>query len=191
VKIEGVGCGQIQEGSGFVVAANLVVTNAHVVAGIQSPRVIDHAGSHRSVPIFFDPSFDLSVLRTTGLTDPPLHVLDSNVGRGTQGAVLGYPGGGPFDVEPAGVMAEFTATGRDIYGQGLTSRPVYELQAVVRPGNSGGPLVEPNGTVVGVVFSRSASDPNIGYALASHDVNTRVQQAEATNSPSGTGSCAS
>jgi S1-C subfamily serine protease len=190
VKIEGVGCGQIQEGTGFVVAPNLVVTNAHVVAGILSPRVYDRVGSHRSEPILFDPAFDLAVLRTTGLNDPTLRLLDTNVGRGTQGAVLGYPGGGPFDVEPAGVMQEFDATGRDIYGQGLTTRPVYELQSVVRPGNSGGPLVEPDGTVVGVVFSRSASDPNIGYALASPGVVSRVHQAELTNSPSGTGSCA-
>jgi S1-C subfamily serine protease len=87
-------------------------------------------------------------------------------------------------------MQEFDATGRDIYGQGLTTRPVYELQSVVRPGNSGGPLVEPDGTVIGVVFSRSASDPNIGYALASPGVVSRVHQAELTNSSSGTGSCA-
>ncbi|HWC36948.1 MAG TPA: MarP family serine protease [Acidimicrobiales bacterium] len=190
VKIEGVGCGQIQEGTGFVVAPNLVVTNAHVVAGILSPKVFDRVGSHRSEPILFDPSFDLAVLRTTGLNDPTLRLLDTNVGRGTQGAVMGYPGGGSFDVEPAGVMQEFDATGRDIYGQGLTTRPVYELQSVVRPGNSGGPLVEPDGTVVGVVFSRSASDPNIGYALASPGVVSRVHQAQVTNSPSGTGSCA-
>jgi S1-C subfamily serine protease len=190
VKIEGVGCGQIQEGSGFVVAPNLVVTNAHVVAGILSPRVYDRAGSHRSTPVLFDPSFDLAVLRTTGLDDPSLRMLDTNVGRGTQGAVMGYPNGGPFDVEPAGVMQEFDATGRDIYGQGLTTRPVYELQSLVRPGNSGGPLVEPDGTVVGVVFSRSASDPNIGYALASPGVVTRVHQAEAATSSSGTGACA-
>jgi S1-C subfamily serine protease len=190
VKVQGVGCGQIQEGSGFVVAPNLVVTNAHVVAGILSPRVYDQAGSHRSTPVLFDPAFDLAVLRTTGLTDPPLRLLGTNVGRGTQGAVLGFPGGGPFDVEPAGVLQEFDATGRDIYGQGLTTRPVYELQAVVRPGNSGGPLVEPDGTVIGVVFSRSAADSNIGYALASPGVNTRVHQAEATTTPSGTGACA-
>jgi S1-C subfamily serine protease len=190
VKVQGVGCGQIQEGSGFVVAPNLVVTNAHVVAGILSPRVYDQAGSHRSTPVLFDPAFDLAVLRTTGLTDPPLRLLGTNVGRGTQGAVLGFPGGGPFDVEPAGVLQEFDATGRDIYGQGLTTRPVYELQAVVRPGNSGGPLVEPDGTVIGVVFSRSAADSNIGYALASPGVNTRVHQAEATTTSSGTGACA-
>src|SRR5712672_2137239 len=107
-----------------------------------------------------------------------LRLLRPALPRVTQAGVRGFPGGGPFDVEAAGVLQEFDATGRDIYGQGLTTRPVYELQAVVRPGNSGGPLVEPDGTVVGVGFSRSAADPNIGYALASPGVRTRVHKAE-------------
>ncbi len=191
VKIEGVGCGEIQEGSGFVVAPGIVVTNAHVVAGVSQPVVLDNAGRHSAVPILFDPSFDLAVLRVDGLQDPSLRLDDSDVGRGTQAAVLGYPEGGPFQAVPAGVLQLFQAEGRDIYGQGLTVRSVYELQATVRPGNSGGPLVEPDGEVVGVVFSRSSSDSSIGYALASPGVVSRVDQAESSPSPTGTGGCIS
>ncbi len=189
VKVEGVGCGQIQEGSGFVVAPGLVLTNAHVVAGIAHPYVVDGTGSHGAVAIYFNPRFDLSLLAVQGLADPPLHVLDSTVPRGTKAAVLGYPGGGPFNARRAGVMAEFTAQGRDIYGQGLTNRPVYEVQAVVQPGNSGGPLVEPDGTVIGVVFSRSVTNSDIGFALASPGVVSRITRAEQSSTPSGTGSC--
>jgi S1-C subfamily serine protease len=189
VKVVGEGCGQIQEGSGFVVAPGLVVTNAHVIAGIPHPMVEDGNGSHATTVLSFDPSFDLAVLRVVSLNDPALPLDPDQVARGAQGAVLGYPGGGPFTVVPAGVMAGFEAEGRDIYGRGLTVRNVYEIQAVVRPGNSGGPLVEPDGEVVGVVFSRSTTNDDVGYALASPGVLTRVQAASALSRGVGTGPC--
>ena len=186
VKIIGDGCGEIQEGSGFVVAPGLVVTNAHVVAGIPHPMVVDGNGAHQTTVVLFDPSFDLAVMRVGGINEPPL-ALDPDPGPpgGSQAAVLGYPGGGPFTVVPAGVMADFEAEGRDIYGQGLTVRNVYEIQAIVRPGNSGGPLVEPDGQVIGVVFSRSTTNGDIGYALASPGVLSRVVQAESKSQPGG------
>ncbi len=188
VKIVGDGCGQIQEGSGFVVAPGLVVTNAHVVAGIPHPTVEDASGTHDTAVVLFDPSFDLAVLRTN-VTEPALPLDAQTVPRQTQGAVLGYPAGGPFAYGPAGVMAEFEAQGRDIYGQGLTVRDVYEIEATVRPGNSGGPLVLPNGEVIGIVFSRSTTNDTIGYALTSPGVITRVHQAEAASGTVGTGGC--
>jgi S1-C subfamily serine protease len=142
------------------------------------------------VPIYFDPNYDLAVLRAGPLSGPPLNMLNNTVPNGTQGAALGYPGGGPFDAEAAAVDQEFEALGRDIYGAGLTRRAVYEVHANIRPGNSGGPLVEPNGTVIGVVFSRSASQPDIGYALTTPPVISRVQSAERSDTPTSTGSCA-
>ncbi len=187
VKIMGIGCGQIQEGSGFVVAPGLVVTNAHVIAGISSPVVIDRQGQHPTTVVLFDPSYDLAVMRVPGLADPPLTLEPSNVPRGTESVVLGYPEGGPFTATAAGVMAEFEAEGRDIYGQGLTVRNVYEIQALVRPGNSGGPLVLPGGKVIGVVFSRSTTNGNIGYALTSPGVLSEVHRAG--SSPVRTGGC--
>jgi S1-C subfamily serine protease len=189
VKIVGEGCGQIQEGSGFVVGPGLVVTNAHVVAGIPHPMVWDGTGSHQTSVISFDPSYDLAVMRVTGLIEPPLVLDSANAPRGTEAAVLGYPGGGSFTAAPAGIMAEFEAEGRDIYGQGLTVRNVYEIQAAVRPGNSGGPLVLPDGEVIGVVFSRSTTNGDIGYALTSPGVLARARLARSATSTVGTGSC--
>jgi S1-C subfamily serine protease len=190
VKIIGDGCGQIQEGSGFVVGPGVVVTNAHVVAGIAHPMVQAGTSLLPTAVMFFDPSYDLAVLRVGGLGEPALTLDPSVSSRGVEAAVLGYPGGGPFTAAPAGVMAVFEAEGRDIYGQGLTVRNVYEIQAVVRPGNSGGPLVEPDGEVIGVVFSRSTTNGDIGYALTSPDVLSRVHQAESSDKAVGTGGCA-
>ena len=190
VKIVGDGCGQIQEGSGFVVGPGVVVTNAHVVAGIAHPMVQAGSSLLPTAVMFFDPSYDLAVLRVGGLDEPALTLDPSTSSRGVQAAVLGYPGGGPFTAAPAGVMAVFEAEGRDIYGQGLTVRNVYEIQAVVRPGNSGGPLVQPDGEVIGVVFSRSTTNGDIGYALTSPDVLSRVHQAESSPKVVGTGGCA-
>ncbi len=189
VKIVGDGCGQIQEGSGFVVGPGIVVTNAHVVAGIAHPMVQTGTKLLAASVAYFDPSYDLAVLRVGGLNAPALTLDPEQVSRGVQAAVLGYPGGGPFYPTPAGVMAEFEAEGRDIYGQGLTVRNVYEIQATVRPGNSGGPLVQPDGEVIGVVFSRSTTNGDIGYALTSPGVLARVKSAESANKVVGTGTC--
>ena len=197
VQVAGQGCGVIQEGSGFVVAPGLVVTNAHVVAGIPSPDVIDRTGRHATSVALFDPRLDIAVLRVRGLTDPVLPVLSSVVGRGTTGVVLGYPGGGPLTARKAGVAAPFDAVGLDIYGSSQTTREIYQLDAVVQPGNSGGPLVASgdsgiaDGTVIGVVFARSTSNPDVGYALAMPAVSADVARAQAANQTVGTGACTS
>lgn len=195
VKIVGYGCGgEQQEGSGFVVSPQLVVTNAHVVAGITDITVETPGnGSHRAFAVYFDPRFDLAVLEVEGvpggLPVPALHLDPGTVERGTQAVVLGYPEDGPFDAQPAGVASRFEAQGLDIYDNAVTTRTVYWLDAVVRPGNSGGPLVLPNGEVIGVVFSRNASNPDQGYALASPGVLARVKQAEANPHQVSTQSC--
>jgi S1-C subfamily serine protease len=191
VRIEGFGCGGIQTGSGFVVAPDLVVTNAHVVAGIPSLEISDRRGRHRATAILFDPTLDLAVLRTGRLSDPPLTILRSDVHRGTGGAVLGYPGGEPrLSAGPGAVLREFAALGRDIYGRSPSRRNVYQLQATIRQGNSGGPFVRSDGVVLGVVFAASTSDPNVGYALTSAEVASRVDQARGRTSGVGTGPCA-
>jgi S1-C subfamily serine protease len=190
LKIEGFACGDIQEGSGFVVAPGMVATNAHVVAGVGTPVVLDRAGSHRSTPVFFDPKEDIAVLRVSGLTEPALRLLPSTVGRGAEGVALGYPGGGPLHASPAVVLSEVSALGRDIYGRSLTLRDVYQLRADVRPGNSGGPLVRPDGTVAGVVFARSSLNPDLGFALTSASVRARITSAEASTHAVTTGECA-
>jgi S1-C subfamily serine protease len=197
VQVAGAGCGVIQEGSGFVAAPGLVVTNAHVIAGIASPDVIDSTGRHATSVALFDPSLDIAVLRVHGLTDPVLPIDSAVVARGTTGVVLGYPGGGPLTPRKAGVAAAFQAVGLDIYGSSQTTREIYQLDAVVQPGNSGGPLVasgDPsiaNGTVIGIVFARSTSNPDVGYALAMPAVSADVARAQATKRTVGTGTCIS
>jgi S1-C subfamily serine protease len=191
VKIVGGACGLTQEGSGFVVAPGFVVTNAHVVAGVASPDVVDASGSQSATPVLYDPVLDIAVLRVPGLTDPPLRMDPDEVGRGTVAAVLGFPEGGPLQFGPAGVMAGFEATGLDIYGNAQATRAVYEIDAEVRPGNSGGPLVEPDGLVIGVVFARSTVNNSVGYALATPAVLQKVDAAERSAKPVSTQGCTS
>lgn len=189
VKIEGEGCGGVVEGSGFVAGDGLVITNAHVVAGINRPVIIDAAGTHPATTVVFDPGLDIAVLRANRLAAAPLPLATTNAPRGTIGAALGYPGGGNFTAGGAAILGRQTAVGRNIYGTGLVRRNIYELQAVVRPGNSGGPLVQPDGTVIGVIFATSTTNPSIGYALTSREAIPALSRA-ATASPTDTGPCA-
>jgi S1-C subfamily serine protease len=191
VKIQGYGCGGIVSGSGFVVAPGLVATNAHVVAGVHDITISDARGSHGATPVWFDPNLDFAVLRTSGLAGAPLAIDSSDAARGTTGAILGFPGGGPFDAEPATVLDETEAIGRNIYDESTTLRTIYDLQSNVEPGNSGGPLVLPDGTVLGVVFAKAVSEPGIGYALTAKQIVPEIHQAEGSTEPVSVGSCAS
>jgi S1-C subfamily serine protease len=191
VKVLGVACGDEQEGSAFVVGHGLVVTNAHVVAGESATQVVVGGSSYAATVVLFDPDFDLAVLRTDAPLGPALTIDADQVPRGTKAAILGYPENGPLAIGSAGVTAEVTAVGRDIYNQGAVTRGVYALEATVRPGNSGGPVVIAGGEVVGVVFSRSTVYPDMGYALTSSGVLSRVEQAESRMAPVSTQKCAS
>ena len=190
VKIEGQGCGGIVEGSGFVVGNNLVATNAHVVAGIKHPYVQDANGTHSTTAVWFDPDLDFAVLRVSNLAGSPLVISAAKVARNTPAAVLGYPGGGGFTADPASVLDQFTASGRNIYNQGNTDRDIYEIAADIIPGNSGGPLVDAEGTVIGVVFAESTTYNHVGYALTTTQPMQEINQAAAQNQPVSTGSCA-
>ena len=195
VKIEGLGCGGIKTGSGWVAAPGLVITNAHVVAGIGAPYVIDRE-NHRHLGtrvVVFDPEVDIAVLRVTNLptSAKPLALERSDEPRGTGGAVLGYPGGGPFTAGPAALLTQIEATGRDIYNQNVTTRSVYEIQADVRPGNSGGPFVTTAGQVVGVVFSASVYLQNVGFALTGREIAPEIDRAQSSAAEVSTGACSS
>ena len=190
VKVTGDGCGRRTFGSGFVAGPGLVVTNAHVVAGVDRPNVVDSAGTHRTSVVLFDPKMDLAVLRTTGLAGRPLVLQRQEAGRGQQGGVLGFPGGGPFTAQPGVVRSLYRdAVGRDIYSEELVARNVYQVDAQVQAGNSGGPFVAPGGQVIGVVFASSLVNPKIAYALSSADVADKVAQARGLTAGTGTGPC--
>ena len=190
VKIQGFGCGAEISGSGFIVAPGIVVTNAHVVAGISRPLVLDRNGIHPATALLFDPNLDLAVLRVPGLTTAPLTLTNSTVADGSHSIVLGYPGGGPFTASPGAVIQSYLATGRNIYDEGITARTIYEIDAVVQPGNSGGPLVLPDGTVIGVVFARSQVNDSVGYALTSGSISSDVHKGESSKTAVSTGACA-
>lgn len=190
VKIEGEGCGGIVEGSGFVADDGIVVTNAHVVAGVASPKVIDRNGTHKTTVIYFDPDLDLAVLRARNLAGAPLPLANKITSPGTAGAVLGYPGGGDFRADPAAIIDDFPAKGRNIYNKGSVTRDIYSMNADVISGNSGGPLVNTNGEVIGVVFAHSVSYQHVGYALTMPKVISQLHQAEKNTQPVGTGTCA-
>jgi len=179
VRIEGQACGAIQEGSGFVAAPNYVITNAHVVAGVRSPQVQQQNGNTLpATTVLFDPELDVAILRVETSPGPALSLDPKDVMRGAPGVVLGFPGGGPLMYGPAAVRRDLAATGKDIYGRRTVTRDVYELQAIVRPGNSGGPFVLLKGEVAGVVFAASTTDPNLGYALSSPQVLKMLREAE-------------
>jgi S1-C subfamily serine protease len=193
VKVLGTACTNEQEGSGFVVAPGLVATNAHVIAGEGSgnTQVLVGGTAYGATPVYFDPSYDLAVLRTSAPLGPALTISSSLAPNGTQAALLGYPEDGPLTVNPASVTEQVTAIGKDIYNSGSVTRGVYALAATVLPGNSGGPLMGPGGQVIGVVFSRSTVYSNVGYALTSPGVLSRVQAAEQHHAAVSTGSCIS
>ncbi|MGZ4744253.1 MAG: MarP family serine protease [Oryzihumus sp.] len=168
VKITGVAeaCNRGQEGSGFVYAPQHVVTNAHVVAGVDEPHV-RIGGSGRSYVahiVVLDPKRDLAVLDVPGLPAAPLRT-GAALGRGEGAAVAGFPLDGPYRVDAARIRDVLSARGADIYGDPGTVRQVYSLFARVEPGNSGGPLLDPSGKLVGVVFAKSLDDDVTGYAL--------------------------
>lgn len=180
VRIGAPGCGGILYGSGYVVAQNLVMTNAHVLAGTKGVTVEDTNGQHKATVVYFNPDLDVAVLRTSGLAGAPLKLEDSIKSRGTAAVVLGYPGGGNFKAVSASVLRNLNAVGLNIYGSSMAPRNIYEIQTNIVPGNSGGPVVLPDGTVIGMVFASSDSGQAIGYGITSPALKSIV--AETVNS---------
>jgi len=182
-------CGQNQTGSGFVVATDRVVTNAHVVAGVTEPIVEIPGGA--ALPgrvVYFDPAKDLAVIAVNGMTTAPLPLAE-NLPRGTVGVVDGYPYGGPFSTKPAKVLSVATTSVDDIYGDASGSREIYTLAADVREGNSGGPLLSEDGAVAGVVFAKSADLANVGYALTMTELSPVAAQAFGLTATVESGTC--
>ncbi|BDZ47636.1 MarP family serine protease [Naasia aerilata] len=163
-------CGQSQTGSGFVVAPGRILTNAHVVSGVDEPVVeTPQDGTAAARVVYFDPVDDLAVLAVDGLGTPPLP-LSATLPPTSPAVVDGYPLGGPFTSEGAQVMSVETFDVADIYGDSETPRNVYTLAANVQQGNSGGPLLTTVGQVAGLVFAKSADTANVGYAMTMEEL---------------------
>jgi len=190
VKVEGEGCGGVVQGSGFVAANNSVITNAHVVAGVRQPLILDSNGDHASKVVWFDPNLDLAILRAKELAGPPLPLDTKLAASGTAAAIVGYPGGGSFTANPAAVLEAFTAIGRNIYNHSNTERRVYSLKATIEQGNSGGPVITKDGSVIGILFAKSTSYDQVGYALTADQVTAPLAQAQQATTAVSTGDCA-
>lgn len=183
-------CDRVIEGTGFVVAPERVMTNAHVVAGVSEPIVTEPDGDPLAAQVVrFDPRTDIAVLAVPDLDLDTLRFRDDPA-AGADAAVVGYPNNGPLSTEPVRIRGEHSLLGRDIYGDDAVSRDVLSVRGEVRPGNSGGPLVADDGRVYGVMFAASLTDPETGYALALSEVTPHVEQSAASTEPVSTGVCA-
>lgn len=193
VKIVGTAksCGKVIEGSGFVFAPNRVMTNAHVVGGVRKPTVqIGGEGKQYDAEVvLYDWRRDIAVLAVPGLKAEPLQ-FEHKAQPGSDALVIGFPENGDFHVEPARVRAQIKAGGPDIYKRGTVSRDVYSLYAKVRQGNSGGPLIAPNGKVYGVIFAKSLDDESTGYALTADEIREDIEAGIRNTKPVDTQGCA-
>jgi S1-C subfamily serine protease len=172
VRVLGTACGLAIEGSGWVAQPNIVVTNAHVVAGESDTTVqIGGAGPDLAAePVAFDPTDDIAVLRVSELGLAPL-AFSPSTASGTSGAILGYPENGPFDVEPARIGRTQNVLTQNAYGQGPVQRLLTPLRGLVRPGNSGGPVVDDAGQVLTTVFASTVgAGVHGGYGVADSTV---------------------
>jgi S1-C subfamily serine protease len=186
VKVEGIACNRVQDGTGFVIDEELVVTNAHVVAGQRETEVMrDDSSRAPATVVAFDADRDLAVLRVPGLARPPLPLGESSLEA--TGGVFGHPGGGPLRIAPFAVANRLQATGRDIYGTRLTTRDILELRSELRPGDSGSALVDQAGTVVGVAFAIAPDRSDVAYALSTTEL--REVLASPLSEPVGSGRC--
>jgi S1-C subfamily serine protease len=190
VKVLGTACGLGIEGSGWVAGNGLVVTNAHVVAG-EDDTTVQLAGAgprYDAQPVLFDPHDDVAILRVPALAQAPALRLRPDAPVGTAAAVLGFPENGPFDVRPARLGATTTVITQDAYGRGPTRRRVTALRGLVRSGNSGGPMVDGGGRVVGTVFAATTSGRERGgFAVPDSVVGSALGR---VRGQVGTGPCA-
>jgi S1-C subfamily serine protease len=166
VKIRGTACGAGVEGSGWVAGPGLVVTNAHVVAGESDTRVLPRGegGGLSAHAVAFVPRDDIAVLRVDGLSAPAL-TMANDPGAGTSGAILGFPLDGPFDVRPGRLGVTRDVVTQDAYGQGPVRRRIASLRGAVRPGNSGGPMIDGSGRVIATIFAATTTGPRGGYGV--------------------------
>ena len=189
VRILGTACGLGIEGSGWVARPGLVVTNAHVVAGVDD-SIVQKGGKDPKLDaqaIYFDPTNDVAVLRVDGLDAPALPIVPEPR-AGASGAVLGYPENGPYDVEPARLGPTETVNSEDAYGRGPVRRSITTFRARVRQGNSGGPVVDGGGNVLATVFAATVGGPQSGgYGVPNDVVRSALR---AARGPVSTGPCA-
>jgi S1-C subfamily serine protease len=181
-------CGDGIEGSGFLYSPHRLMTNAHVVAGVTEPTVRVGTRNLDAKVVYYNSDIDVAVL-DVDIDGPVVHFDDSGAAKDAA-VILGYPNDGPFDAQPARIRAEQRLRSPDIYGRGTVTREVFSLRGLVRPGNSGGPLVSRSGKVLGVIFAASVSDKQTGYALTADQVGKAAAEGLTADQRVSSGNCA-
>jgi S1-C subfamily serine protease len=191
VKISGVApsCSRQIDGSGFVYAPHRVMTNAHVLAGVTDPVVSAEGRNYDATPVYVDQEVDIAVLAVPDLPQVPLRFATRDADSGADSIIMGYPGGGDLYVGAARVRDRGEISGPDFRNTRTVVRDVYALYGTVRAGNSGGPLFDTSGQVLGVVFASAIDDPNTGYALTADQVARAASVGERSSAEAGTGPC--
>lgn len=182
-------CDRGIEGSGFVFADQHVLTNAHVVAGTSRVSVVTSEGQLGARVVSYDPRRDVAVLYVPGLHAAALRFAPKPAATGANAIVVGYPEDGPFDVRPARVRDRGDISGHDIYGNGSIVREIYSIRSIVRSGNSGGPLITPNGAVLGMVFATALDSSDTGFALTDAEIARDADAGRTATASVGTGDC--
>ncbi|MGB6516259.1 acid resistance serine protease MarP [Mycobacterium sp.] len=192
VKIRAIApsCQKVLEGSGFVLSPDRVMTNAHVVAGANSVTVEASGNPYDATVVSYDPTVDIAILAVPNLPAGPLAFANAPVTSGTEAVVMGYPGGGGFVATPARIRELIELNGPDIYRSATINREVYTVRASVEQGNSGGPLIDLNGQVLGVVFGAAVDDNDTGFVLTAKEVAAQLAHIGDT-APVATGACVS
>ncbi|HEY7272185.1 MAG TPA: MarP family serine protease [Actinoplanes sp.] len=183
-------CSRRIEGSGFVYANERVMTNAHVVAGTKRVQVETSDGPLNGKVVVYDPRRDLAVIYVPGLGVPVMRFADGPARTGASAIVLGYPQDGPYNAQSARIREVGNITGPDIYDSRDVTRQIYTIRALVRSGNSGGPLIAPNGRVLGVIFAAAADDRNVGFALTAAEAESVARAGTQRTAGVSTGDCA-
>ncbi|MFF0062687.1 MarP family serine protease [Streptomyces sp. NPDC005279] len=194
VKVVGTApsCGKVLEGTGFVFSDRRVMTNAHVVGGVDEPTVqIGGEGRlYDAKVVLYDWQRDIAVLDVPDLKARPLLFSEADARSGNSAIVAGFPENGSYDVRSARVRGRINANGPDIYRRSTVRRDVYSLFTTVRQGNSGGPLLTPDGKVYGVIFARSLDDPDTGYALTADEIRDDITRGLSANQQVDSQGCA-
>ena len=190
LKVRGTNsCGRGIEGTGFLYSADRLMTNAHVVAGVRSPEIVLGDTTTTAEVVYYNPDLDIAVLEFES-GSLPIIGFDQSAGSGDAVAILGYPQDGPYNVQPGRIRDDQRLRSPDIYGNGTVIRDVFSVRGLVRPGNSGGPIVSSAGEVVGVVFAASVSDNETGYALTAEQVARSATLGMSASDPVSSGNCA-
>ncbi len=189
VRAVALSCDRGIEGSSVVYAPERVLTNAHVVAGAGQVQVETGRGPLTAYVVVFDPGHDIAVLWVPGLKQKPLPLSATAARSGQDAIVLGYPEDGPFDVRPARVRDRERIAGRDIYGEVSLDRDIYTIRSVVRVGNSGGPLIATDGSILGIVFASALDSADTAFVLTADEVSAAARTGRTATRVVGTGAC--